>query len=167
MSLSIVGFIYCSDFTGDNAKVIREVGIKLCEAIIAYNEEEYNKATDLLMSIRYDIIRIGGSHAQVPFFWLIQIPARPCSCQHFHPPPFGEVRAYHFSHIGLYAVLHVFSYVGPTPILLRKMILEDCVRKLDSKTDLKSSYPKSGLTTPVGWLSLSNLTVLIRSTIVV
>ena len=48
----------------------------------------------------------------------------------FTPPSLGEVRAYRFAQIGLYAVLLVFSYVGRTPILLRKMILEDCVRKL-------------------------------------
>ena len=41
------------------------MGIRLCEAIQAFSEERYDEATDVLMSLRYDIVRIGGSGAQV------------------------------------------------------------------------------------------------------
>ncbi|KAK3106607.1 hypothetical protein FSP39_023457 [Pinctada imbricata] len=56
---------FAENCTGDSAVVAKNVGVSLCEAIKAYQDGEYDKTTELLQSIRYDIYAIGGSDAQV------------------------------------------------------------------------------------------------------
>ena len=50
---------------GNNHDVMRDVGQSICKAFIAYNDQDYATAVDLINPVRYDIITIGGSHAQV------------------------------------------------------------------------------------------------------
>ncbi|OWF53854.1 Tetratricopeptide repeat protein 38 [Mizuhopecten yessoensis] len=53
---------------GDNRRISEEVGVPLCEGILAYENGEYARAVDLMYPIRYRIITIGGSHAQRDVF---------------------------------------------------------------------------------------------------
>lgn len=48
--------------------IMVEVGIPLAEAVYAYGAGDYARVVDLLMPIRYKIVRIGGSHAQRDVF---------------------------------------------------------------------------------------------------
>ena len=50
------------------AIVYRDVGIPLCKAMIAYRARDYTATVDHLLPIRYDVVRIGGSHAQRDVF---------------------------------------------------------------------------------------------------
>ena len=50
------------------APIYRDVGIPLCEALLAHRRGDYAVAVDLLLPIRYGIVRIGGSHAQRDVF---------------------------------------------------------------------------------------------------
>jgi hypothetical protein len=52
------------DGAGDNAEFVREVGLPACQAIHAFGEGDYARATDLLRGIRSRTHRFGGSHAQ-------------------------------------------------------------------------------------------------------
>ncbi len=49
---------------GDNAGFATEVGFPLMKALVAFGEERFDLATDLLRSIRSQSARFGGSHAQ-------------------------------------------------------------------------------------------------------
>ena len=51
--------------TGD---ILAHQGLPLCEALVAYRTGDYEQAVDLLYPIRYQIRRIGGSHAQRDIF---------------------------------------------------------------------------------------------------
>ena len=42
--------------------------IPLCEGILAYEQGHYDKACDLLWTVRNEIVSIGGSHAQRDLF---------------------------------------------------------------------------------------------------
>ncbi|CAH1783936.1 unnamed protein product [Owenia fusiformis] len=59
---------YASSGCGTNCDVSKEVGLAICEAIAAYNNEEYDKAVDLMINKRYQIVKIGGSNAQRDVF---------------------------------------------------------------------------------------------------
>ncbi|XP_062567974.1 tetratricopeptide repeat protein 38-like [Saccostrea cucullata] len=59
----------------DNKTIVKEVGIPLCEGVLAFENGEHDKATEILYPLRYDIIRIGGSHAQRDVFNQILINA--------------------------------------------------------------------------------------------
>ena len=48
--------------------VFREVGLPLSRAIVAFRKGRYGEAADLLLPIRYQVYRIGGSHAQRDLF---------------------------------------------------------------------------------------------------
>lgn len=50
---------------GINRDITRDVGATICEAFTAYSEGEFAKAVDLLNPVRYKVLRIGGSNAQV------------------------------------------------------------------------------------------------------
>ena len=50
---------------GFNQDVSRDVGAAICEAFAAYNDGEFAKAVDLLNPVRFKVLRIGGSNAQV------------------------------------------------------------------------------------------------------
>ncbi|KAK7091233.1 hypothetical protein V1264_008945 [Littorina saxatilis] len=60
---------------GDHHDVMEDVGKKMCEAFIAYNNGDFAIAVDLLNPLRYRIINIGGSHAQRDLFNLFLIQA--------------------------------------------------------------------------------------------
>lgn len=60
---------------GDNRNISENVGKAICEAIFAYKNGDFELAVDLLMSIRYQIVTIGGSNAQRDVFNLLLINA--------------------------------------------------------------------------------------------
>ena len=49
-------------------RIIAEIGVPLCNAIHAYYVGDYDAAVDLMMPIRNDLFRIGGSHVQRDIF---------------------------------------------------------------------------------------------------
>ncbi|HSS66864.1 MAG TPA: tetratricopeptide repeat protein [Gammaproteobacteria bacterium] len=55
--------------------IAAEVGVSLCEALAAWYESLYALVVDRLMPVRYQIPRIGGSHAQRDMFWQMLIAA--------------------------------------------------------------------------------------------
>lgn len=55
---------YVADGDGDNREFTRDVGRALIDAIIAFAAGDYRRAIELILPVRYKIIRIGGSHAQ-------------------------------------------------------------------------------------------------------
>lgn len=57
--------MFCRNGTGDNHDIMKSVGADLCEALVAYEDGDFSKVVDLIYPKRYDIIRIGGSNAQV------------------------------------------------------------------------------------------------------
>ena len=48
--------------------IFRDVGLPLCRAIVAARKGEYGSVVDLLAPVRYQVYRIGGSHAQRDLF---------------------------------------------------------------------------------------------------
>ena len=42
-----------------------QVGGQMMNALVAYNDGQYDAVVDLMKPLRYDILRIGGSNAQV------------------------------------------------------------------------------------------------------
>jgi len=59
----------------DNAAVIQAVGLPLAEGLAAYKEGAFGRAVDLLAPVRYELPRIGGSHAQRDLFAMILLDA--------------------------------------------------------------------------------------------
>jgi tetratricopeptide (TPR) repeat protein len=53
---------------GTQAGVFKDVGRPLCRAVLAYRHGDYGSAVDLLLPVRYELLRIGGSHAQRDLF---------------------------------------------------------------------------------------------------
>ena len=53
---------------GWRAQVTRNVLIPLCEGMIAYEEGNYAHASDVLWTLRNEVVAIGGSHAQRDLF---------------------------------------------------------------------------------------------------
>jgi len=49
---------------GHNPKVTAEVGRSLIEGVLAFGAGDYASAVEALLPVRYEAIRIGGSHAQ-------------------------------------------------------------------------------------------------------
>ena len=58
-----------------NQRTTREVGAPLCKALIAYDEEDFAKATNILYPLRYKVLSIGRSNAQRDVFNLFLIQA--------------------------------------------------------------------------------------------
>ena len=55
-----------SEYKGeDNAEISREVGVAMCTALQAYDSGNFAQAVDLLLPLRYSLVTIGGSNAQV------------------------------------------------------------------------------------------------------
>jgi hypothetical protein len=52
---------------------MRDVGIPLGEAILAWGGQDYGEVVRHLLPIRYELVRIGGSHAQRDVFWQMLI----------------------------------------------------------------------------------------------
>jgi hypothetical protein len=61
--------------TGDNHEITKSIGEKILEAMIAFDEGTAAAAVDLLMPLRYDVVRIGGSDAQRDLWKLLLIHA--------------------------------------------------------------------------------------------
>nr|XP_022345832.1 tetratricopeptide repeat protein 38-like [Crassostrea virginica] len=53
---------------GDNQRIAQEVGVPLCDALVAYDAGDFATAVSLVNPLRYKIINIGGSHAQRDLF---------------------------------------------------------------------------------------------------
>ena len=52
-------------------QVIARVGVTLAEAIVSFHEGRFDAAFERLLPARYDVIAIGGSHAQRDLFALV------------------------------------------------------------------------------------------------
>ena len=59
---------YIAQFKGSAHDIMEKVGVKLFQAIIAYSEERFDDAVELLHPLKYNVIMIGGSHAQRDVF---------------------------------------------------------------------------------------------------
>jgi tetratricopeptide (TPR) repeat protein len=55
---------FARDGRGHNRQVTAEVGRPLIEGALAFARGDYARAIDAMLPVRYDAIRIGGSHAQ-------------------------------------------------------------------------------------------------------
>lgn len=55
---------YERDGKGDNREVTVDVGRRIVDAALAFAEGDYRRVVDLILPVRYKVIRIGGSHAQ-------------------------------------------------------------------------------------------------------
>jgi tetratricopeptide (TPR) repeat protein len=55
---------YAKEGQGDNAAVMAAVGRPLIEAMFDFAEGRYAEAAERILPLRYDVWRIGGSHAQ-------------------------------------------------------------------------------------------------------
>jgi tetratricopeptide (TPR) repeat protein len=55
---------YERDGKGDNRDITVDVGRRLVDAALAFAEGDYRRVVDLILPVRYKVIRIGGSHAQ-------------------------------------------------------------------------------------------------------
>ena len=53
---------------GTEAGIFKALGIPLCEAVLAYRHGDHGRVVDRLLPIRYELRRIGGSHAQRDLF---------------------------------------------------------------------------------------------------
>ena len=56
--------VYVANGSGDNREFTRDVGRALVDAVFAFAAGDYRRAIDLILPVRYKVIRIGGSHAQ-------------------------------------------------------------------------------------------------------
>ncbi|XP_035670026.1 tetratricopeptide repeat protein 38-like [Branchiostoma floridae] len=59
--------IFNSEHQGTQSDVAKNVGVAMCEAFLAYDEGDFARAVDLLAPLRYQVVTIGGSNAQVSF----------------------------------------------------------------------------------------------------
>ncbi|WP_299941907.1 tetratricopeptide repeat protein [uncultured Nitratireductor sp.] len=55
---------YAKDGAGDNHATTVAIGRRLIDGVLAFANEDYAHTVDCLLPIRYQAIRIGGSHAQ-------------------------------------------------------------------------------------------------------
>lgn len=49
---------------GDNRNVTADVGRRLIDGVLAFAAGEYTRAVELILPVRYNAVRMGGSHAQ-------------------------------------------------------------------------------------------------------
>ena len=50
--------------SGDNRRVTAEVGRRLIDGALAFADGDYAQAVEAILPVRYEAVRIGGSHAQ-------------------------------------------------------------------------------------------------------
>ena len=50
---------------GTNQEVTQKVGLAVCEAMVAYSSGDFATTIQLLLPLKYDLVAIGGSDAQV------------------------------------------------------------------------------------------------------
>jgi len=63
---SLTGYVAAGQ--GTNHGIARDLGRAVVEAIAAFAAGDFGRAADLLLPVRYDIWRMGGSHAQRDLF---------------------------------------------------------------------------------------------------
>lgn len=66
---------FATSAPGTQAVVMREVGLPLARALAAHRRGSYGEVVDLMMPVRGDVRRIGGSHAQRDLFEQVLIDA--------------------------------------------------------------------------------------------
>jgi hypothetical protein len=49
---------------GTVARVVREVALPICEAVLAHRRRDYRRALDLMRPVLGEMHQLGGSHAQ-------------------------------------------------------------------------------------------------------
>ena len=57
----------------DNAAITRTLGLPLAQALVAHRAGEYGTVVDTLLPVRYNLHRLGGSHAQRDLFSMVLI----------------------------------------------------------------------------------------------
>ncbi|XP_071966189.1 tetratricopeptide repeat protein 38-like [Antedon mediterranea] len=69
---------------GDQRNIMNEVGVVMFEAFQAYDDGDFSKAVETMLPVRYQVINIGGSHAQRDVFnqFLIQAALKSDQKQH-------------------------------------------------------------------------------------
>jgi tetratricopeptide (TPR) repeat protein len=72
---------FAREGSGHNARVTAEVGLPLIEGILAFAAGEDARTVERILPVRYEAIRIGGSHAQRDIVNLTLIAAAKCSGQ--------------------------------------------------------------------------------------
>ncbi|CAN7309481.1 MULTISPECIES: tetratricopeptide repeat protein [unclassified Caballeronia] len=55
---------YARDGRGDNRDITADVGRRLIDGVLAFAEGAYARAIELILPVRYNAVRVGGSHAQ-------------------------------------------------------------------------------------------------------
>lgn len=75
---------YVGSGNGTNQKVTKEVGLSLCEAMVAYDNGDYARTVDVMLPLKCDVVKIGGSDAQRDLFsqLLIQAAMKSSSSEH-------------------------------------------------------------------------------------
>jgi hypothetical protein len=64
---------YGESHSDDNAYVTQKLGLPLAEALVAHRHADYAFVVDTLLPIRYDLHKLGGSHAQRDLFSMVLI----------------------------------------------------------------------------------------------
>lgn len=64
---------YGKDSADDNARVTDALGVPLAEALVAHRAGDYDTVVETLLPIRYQLHRLGGSHAQRDLFSMVLI----------------------------------------------------------------------------------------------
>ena len=62
-------FFYCRTGRGDIKGIYGDVTAPIMEALVAYDSAEFDRAVDIMRPLRYNVQRVGGSHAQVVQLW--------------------------------------------------------------------------------------------------
>ncbi|WP_143748223.1 tetratricopeptide repeat protein [Mesorhizobium carmichaelinearum] len=55
---------YAAHGKGDNREITADVGRRIVDAAVAFADGDYARVVELILPVRYKVIRIGGSHAQ-------------------------------------------------------------------------------------------------------
>uniref|UniRef100_T1IQF3 Innexin n=1 Tax=Strigamia maritima TaxID=126957 RepID=T1IQF3_STRMM len=71
----IDSFKQSTESSSDQSVLSRNLGLPICDAIVAFNSGDYDKVVDLLYPLKYKIVEIGGSNAQRDIFDLLLISA--------------------------------------------------------------------------------------------
>lgn len=66
---------YSKNGTGDIQNVYDDVTVPVMEAVQAYDSGDFDKTVDIMKPLRYEVQRVGGSHAQRDVFHLLTIHA--------------------------------------------------------------------------------------------
>jgi tetratricopeptide (TPR) repeat protein len=66
---------YAKSEQGTNPEVTLRIGVALCEGLLAHRQGAHGRAVDRLWPLRYELYRIGGSHAQRDLVAMILIDA--------------------------------------------------------------------------------------------